>query len=61
MCAALGGVYIAVLAIPATRHFFELALPDAGMIATAALASAASIGTLILCGFTVRAESIRSP
>jgi len=55
MCAALGGVYVAALLIPSTRSFFELALPDAGMIATAVLASAVSIGALLLCGFTVRA------
>ncbi len=55
MCAALGGVYVAALLIPSTRRFFELALPDARMIATAVLASAVSIGALILCGFNVRA------
>ena len=55
MCAALGGGYVAALLIPSTRSFFELALPDARMIATAVLASAVSIGALILCGFNVRA------
>jgi hypothetical protein len=55
MCAALGGVYVAALLTPSTRRFFELALPTVGMIATAALASAVSIGALILCGFTLRA------
>ncbi len=57
MCAALGGVYVAVLLVPSTRRFFELALPDTAMIATALLAGAVSIGALILCGFSVRAGS----
>jgi cation-transporting P-type ATPase E len=55
MCAVLAGIYVAALLIPSTRRFFALALPDAGMIATAALAGAGSIGALVLCGFTVRA------
>jgi cation-transporting ATPase E len=55
MCAALAGLYVAALLVPSTRRFFALALPDAGMIATAMLASAVSIGALFLCGFTVRA------
>jgi len=57
MCAALGGAYVAVLLIASTRRFFELATPDAAVIATALLAGAVSIGALIVCGFTVRAGS----
>ncbi len=57
MCAALGGAYVAVLLIASTRRFFELATPDAAMIATALLAGLVSIGALIVCGFTVRAGS----
>lgn len=53
MCAALAGVYVGALLIPATRSFFALTVPDPGMIATALLAGAASIGALWLCGFTL--------
>jgi Kef-type K+ transport system membrane component KefB len=54
MCAALGGLYVAVLVIPATRRFFELTVPDAGMIVTAVVASSVAIAALALCGFSVR-------
>jgi hypothetical protein len=54
MCAVLAGLYAAVLVIPATRHFFELTMPDAGMIATAVCASAVAIAGLALSGFSVR-------
>jgi cation-transporting ATPase E len=52
MCVALAGVYVAVLAIPPLRHFFELAAPTAGMIATALVAAAISIAALAVAGFT---------
>jgi P-type E1-E2 ATPase len=55
MCALMAGAYVAALLIPALRTFFELTVPDAGMIATALLASAVSIGALVLCGFSMRA------
>jgi magnesium-transporting ATPase (P-type) len=54
MCAALAGLYVAVLMIPATRHFFELTVPDAGMIATAVCASAVALAGLALSGFSMR-------
>jgi cation-transporting ATPase E len=54
MCAALAGIYVAALLIPATRRFFELTVPDAGMIATALVASSVAIVALSLCGFSVR-------
>jgi len=57
MCAALAGLYAGALLLPATRHFFALSVLTPGMLATAALASAASIGALALCGFTVRVGS----
>ncbi|HYM54758.1 MAG TPA: HAD-IC family P-type ATPase, partial [Solirubrobacteraceae bacterium] len=57
MCAVLAGAYVAALLLPATRRFFELTALDAGTIATAAVASMASIGALALCGFTVRVGS----
>ncbi len=56
MCAALGCVYVGALLLPPTRSFFELTLPNIGMIATAVLASAITITALALCGFTVRAS-----
>ena len=55
MCALMAGAYVAALLIPATRTFFELTVPDAGMITTALLASAVSIGALVLCGFSISA------
>jgi len=57
MCAVLGGAYVAALLLPATRRFFELTVLGPGTIATAVVASAASIGALALCGFTVRVGS----
>jgi cation-transporting ATPase E len=54
MCAVMGGLYIATLLIAATRSFFELTPPDAGMILTALIASAVSIAALDLCGFSLR-------
>lgn len=51
MCLAMAGVYVLALLTPATRHFFQLSVPDAGMLATSALASALSIGALVLSGF----------
>ena len=54
MCAVLAGVYAAALLIPATRSFFQLTVPDAGMIATSLAASAVSISALVLCGFSLR-------
>jgi magnesium-transporting ATPase (P-type) len=57
MCALMAGAYVATLLIPAARTFFELTVPDAGMITTALLASAVSIGALVLCGFSMRAAA----
>lgn len=51
MCAVLGAVYVVVLLTPPLRHFFQLSTPDAGMIATSAVASATAIGALWLSGF----------
>ena len=53
MCAALAGVYVATLLIPATRRFFELTVPSADMIVTALVASSVAIVALTLCGFSV--------
>ena len=51
MCAVLAGVYALVLALPATRHFFQLSAPTAGMIATALVASLLSVTALALAGY----------
>ena len=53
MCAAMGSLHIVALLVPASRSFFQLSVPSAGMIATA-LASSASIGALALCGYSLR-------
>jgi magnesium-transporting ATPase (P-type) len=52
MCAVLALLFAAALAIPATRSFFELAAPTVGMLATAVVATALSIGALAAAGFT---------
>lgn len=54
MCAVMGGLYVLVLLVPSLRGFFALTVPSAGMIVTAVLASAVSIGALALCGFSLR-------
>jgi cation-transporting ATPase E len=54
MCGALLAIYVGVLVITPTRHFFELAVPSVGAVVTALAASAAAIIALALCGFTVR-------
>jgi P-type E1-E2 ATPase len=56
MCAALAGVYVAALLIPATRRFFELTTLDVGMVATSVVASAMTVAALALCGFSVRVK-----
>ncbi len=57
MCAALGLIYVLALLLPFTRSFFELALPDFAMIATAVLGSAVSIGALTVCGYSLHVDS----
>lgn len=54
MCAVMGGLHVLTLVLPATRTFCELTEPSPGMIATAILAGAASIGALALCGYSLR-------
>ncbi len=54
MCAVLAGLYVLALLLASTRRFFELTAPDAGMLATAGLASALTIAALALCGFSAR-------
>jgi cation-transporting P-type ATPase E len=52
MVLALGGLYVAALAVPAARRFFELSAPTAGMVLTAAAAAGVSIAALLAAGFT---------
>ncbi len=54
MCAVMAGLYVVTLLLPTGRSFFQLTLPDAGMIATSVTASAISIAALVLCGFSLR-------
>jgi cation-transporting P-type ATPase E len=56
MCAALAGAYVAVLAVPSLRDFFELVVPSAGMLVTAIVGAAISIGALMLAGFSVEPD-----
>jgi hypothetical protein len=51
MVLALGGLYVAALAVPAARRFFELSAPTAGMVLTAAAAAGVSIAALLAAGF----------
>jgi magnesium-transporting ATPase (P-type) len=57
MCLVLAGAYAAVLLVPGVRHFFQFAAPGAGMLATAGLAAAVSIGALVLAGFGLSAST----
>ncbi len=57
MCAVLAGAYALVIAMPGTRHFFQLAAPSVGILATAAAAALVSIGALMLAGYGVTASN----
>jgi magnesium-transporting ATPase (P-type) len=48
LCAALGALYGLVLAVPATRHFYALAVPGPGILVIAAAGAALAIGGLWL-------------
>ena len=56
MSAVLAGLYVVALLLPATRRFFELTVPDVGMIVTSVLASAVAIAALELCGYSLHAS-----
>lgn len=51
------GVAPPALLVPSTRHFFQLAAPGAGVLATAVLAAAVSIGALVAAGFGLSART----
>jgi magnesium-transporting ATPase (P-type) len=57
MCLGLAGAYSAVLLVPSARGFFQFAAPGSGMLVTAALAAAVSIGALVLAGFGLSAST----
>ena len=59
--AALAGLYVAVLAIPPVRRFFELAPPDLAIAATAAGGALLSLFALGLSGFTPGAGASLAP
>jgi hypothetical protein len=61
MCAAMGGLYVASPLILATRTFFALTVPHAGMLATALTASAVSIAALWVSGFSLRTSPDSPP
>jgi cation-transporting P-type ATPase E len=52
MCLAMAGLYVGAILWPTSRSFFELAVPNAGMLLTAVLGAAASIAGLWLAGIT---------
>ncbi len=57
MCLVLAGAYVVVLLVPSLRHFFQFAAPGGGMLVTAMLAAAVSIGALVLAGFGLSAST----
>ncbi len=50
MCLVLGAAYVVALLLPATRDFFDLAPPTAGMLVTAAVGGLVSMVALLLTG-----------
>jgi cation-transporting P-type ATPase E len=48
LCAALGGLYLVVLAVPGLRSFFELDVPGLGMVLISAAGAGLAIGFLWL-------------
>jgi cation-transporting ATPase E len=60
MCAALAGLYVVALQLPATRRFFQLNALDAGMVVTSVFASAIAISALALSGYSIRLGVRRS-
>jgi magnesium-transporting ATPase (P-type) len=59
MVVALAAVYVVVLLVPAAREFFDLATPDAGVIATAAGGVAVAALAMALSGFTPGSKASR--
>ena len=58
---ALAGLYVVALLLPPVRNFFELAPPDAGIVATAVCGSLLSLFALVLSGFTPGAAASLTP
>ncbi|MGZ6670717.1 MAG: HAD-IC family P-type ATPase [Solirubrobacteraceae bacterium] len=57
----LAALYVIALATPTARHFFELAPPDAGVVATALCGSLLSLFALLLSGFAPGAAASLTP
>jgi hypothetical protein len=51
MCFVLLGVYVMAILLPSTRHFFELVVPDPGMVIIAVVGALLAIVALFLAGF----------
>jgi magnesium-transporting ATPase (P-type) len=58
MCALLAGAYVVVMAVGSLRTFFDLAEPTVGMVLTALVASAVSIGALAAAGYAPGGPSV---
>ncbi len=52
MCLSLAGLFAAAFLIGSVRSFFQLAVPNLGMVATIVFASLVAIGALALSGYT---------
>lgn len=52
LCAVLALLFALALALPATRHFFELAVPSLPILLTALLGSAIAVCGLLAIGFS---------
>ena len=48
LCAALGGAYVGVLAVPSLRHFFALVVPGPAAIAASLIGSGIAVAGLVL-------------
>jgi hypothetical protein len=59
--AGLAALYVIALATPPVRRFFELAPPDAGIVATAVCGSLLSLFALLLSGFAPGAAASLTP
>jgi P-type E1-E2 ATPase len=57
MCAALGGLFVLALTVPAARAFFELEPPTLEIAATATAGAGLSIAMLALAGFAPSVSS----
>jgi len=61
MCACMALIYVAALALPFARNFFNLTVASAGMVLTAVLATAVMIVALDLSGVSLRPTATAPP